>query len=59
MSLRDIFEYKIKLARPIKDAEIIKQITAYQEGTLKNKISLLRNLLKYYKKESLKNLKSL
>ena len=59
MSLRDIFEYKIKLARPIKDAEIIKQITAYQDGTFKDKISLLRNLLKYYKKESLKNLKSL
>ena len=53
MGLRDIFEYKIKLDRPLKDKEIIDKIKAYQEGSTADKIGLLRQLLAYYKREDI------
>jgi len=53
MSLIDIFDYKIKLGRP-KEKDIINKIKAYQDGTITDKIGLLRQLLSYYKKEDIK-----
>ena len=52
MSLIDIFDYKMKLGRP-KEKDILDKIKAYQEGTIADKISLLRQLLSYYKKEDI------
>jgi hypothetical protein len=54
MSLIDIFDYKMKLGRP-KEKDILDKIKAYQDGTITDKISLLRQLLSYYKKEDIKN----
>lgn len=54
MSLIDIFDYKMKLGRP-KEKDILDKIKAYQDGTIADKISLLRQLLSYYKKEDIKN----
>jgi hypothetical protein len=53
MSLIDIFDYKMKLGRP-KEKDILDKIKAYQEGTIADKIGLLRQLLSYYKKEDIK-----
>lgn len=54
MSLIDIFDYKMKLGRP-KEKDILDKIKAYQDGTITDKIGLLRQLLSYYKKEDIKN----
>ena len=54
MSLIDIFDYKMKLGRP-KEKDILDKIKAYQDGTITDKISLLRQLLSYYRKEAIKN----
>ena len=54
MSLVDIFDYKMKLGRP-KEKDILNLIKSYQSGTIADKISLVRQLLSYYKKEDIKN----
>ena len=52
MSLADIFDYKMKLGRP-KEKDILDKIKSYQEGSISDKISLLKKLLSYYKKEDI------
>lgn len=54
MSLIDIFDYKMKLGRP-KEKDILSLIKSFQDGTIADKISLVRQLLSYYKKEDIKN----
>jgi hypothetical protein len=54
MSLIDVFDYKMKLGRP-KEKDILDKIKSYQEGTIADKIGLLRQLLSFYKKEDIKS----
>ena len=50
MSLIDVFEYKMKLGRP-KEKDILDLIKSFQEGNIADKLSLVRKLLSFYKKE--------
>lgn len=54
MNLIDIFDYKVKLSRP-KEKDILDKIRAYQDGSTSERISIIKQLLSYYKKGDIKN----
>jgi hypothetical protein len=52
MPLRDILDYKIKLDRE-KEKNIVSLVRSYQSGSKAEKIKLLKDLLKYYKRDDI------
>ena len=52
MPLRDILDYKLKLDR-VKEKDIVNLIKSYQGGSKAEKIKLLKDLLKYYKRDDI------